>query len=336
MKSLTSQADADAIAQFALNKDGLSGSPQLQMPTYVRFISPDHGFGVFCAAAVNVDASRPTSEPIPDYYIGSYGGFVCTYTERHDDTEIYEIAGKLVQDPDKQRRYVHLFLVRPFIYRGLQANLDGCDMRAGDGKFINCGCNPNVSLDLAYCAYCVGECPSSSATTLGRISITNLIYPTRCDIALMACCSILMPRSIRACDQLILSYEKPTKQIIRRKEKLGGAVRPEQCQCGCVFCCGDILRRLECDMLCQSDTYFFNNTVGPLSLCIQMIKQANECWADVAAVTDDDKVKFLRRMFPTMTDVPRANSLYNSFVKEGLKSRALAHYMMTLARLDVK
>ena len=107
-------------------------------------------------------------------------------------------------------------------------------------------------------------------------------------------------------------------------------MKPSECQCGYMFCCGEILRRLELNILVLSDTFFFDSKVGPIKISIGMIAAANAAWyakPRPSEVADEDKVIFLRQTFRNKTELPRSSTLFNSFVKEGMESRPMAHYM---------
>ena len=67
-----------------------SEPPRLAAATYICFVSPAAGFGVF--AAVPIKRPHRWSR---DSCIGSYGGFVGTRKELLGQTESYEFTGSL-------------------------------------------------------------------------------------------------------------------------------------------------------------------------------------------------------------------------------------------------
>ena len=117
------QADANSILSVATSTDGVFEVPDMEYPTYVYFVSPDVGFGIMSAGTIpfvepkksgqpdqlaqnsNTSAIARGVQPAPLSVIGSYGGLVCTYSERHDNTEIYELDGKLPRNA-KLAKYV--------------------------------------------------------------------------------------------------------------------------------------------------------------------------------------------------------------------------------------
>ena len=216
--------------------------------------------------------------------------------------------------------------------RDLQACLDGCDMRAGDGKFINCSCHPNVWLDLGYRTSIVH--PGAVEEDHSFVAIINLITPMRYAISQIFL-HVVTSRTIFPFQQLSLSYEKPSRKNFALDRLLGGAVNMMDCTCGYVFCCGDMLRRLHCNMLQESDRYFFKNVVGPVEINLGMIMEANKLWYAISShprdMSEVSKLEFLGAHF-TRQSLPRAASLYNNYVNDGLNAHNLPHYMSTMMK----
>ena len=75
--------------------------PMVTVPTFVAFVSPHHGFGVYAALAVaEKDYSTPTR------CIGTYGGMACKCNEQLNTTETYQFDGALRERVDENQEYV--------------------------------------------------------------------------------------------------------------------------------------------------------------------------------------------------------------------------------------
>lgn len=124
-------------------------TPTLVYPTYIKYSSEQRGFGVF--AATDID---PTNCKSPSACIATYGGVVCAEWEPICREEIYSLPhGYLKRKfrPSKDR-YITIPTIWLFMYSSASprskpaAHVDGSDMYAGDGKFLNGSCNPNTEV----------------------------------------------------------------------------------------------------------------------------------------------------------------------------------------------
>ena len=89
------QADALAIAEVASAGGDAVTHPTITHPTYIAYVSPASGFGVFTATLI--PAVRRVSRRV---CIGTYGGMVGTLKEVMARTEVYEFRGELPARPE--------------------------------------------------------------------------------------------------------------------------------------------------------------------------------------------------------------------------------------------
>lgn len=168
------QGDADAITTTATAVVDSTLAPTLRVPTYVAYVSPAQGFGVFCARAI----TKPRYANL-DTGVASYGGNVCLKSELLHQSEAFHLLGTLPKRSEKE--YV-LNTLEAYIvshHSPKYFELDGSDMRAGDGKFINHSCDPNVYLDANYHSTRLPPSPSSQETQVIQRCVYALIQPSR-------------------------------------------------------------------------------------------------------------------------------------------------------------
>lgn len=315
----------------------------ISIPTYLAYISPRHGFGVFPACAI---AERNFNTFLK--CVATYGGMACRLGEELHQTETYQLDGTLREKVDANGQYVSSFctcawhnrfriICRPAV-KFPTFYIDGSDMRAGDGKFINHTCNPNVEVDCNYIRTDLPPDPTRSGSPVPQQTTTALIQPTWYDRLHVTFCS--HHSDIAAHEQLLLSYERPRRLLISVDENLGGSFPAEECRCGSVFCCGDILRRLAAGKLLPSDTYFFTSTAPELKIRIHAIRQANKAWYESAAAssapTDHAKILFLKARKIALPDRPRISTVYSYYMRTKFRNRQLSEYLKDLTGLDGK
>lgn len=210
-------------------------------------------------------------------------------------------------------------------------------MRAGDGKFINHTCNPNTEVDPNYICTVVPPDPATGASVLRRTT-TAIIKPTWY-ASYQATKRTSHHSDIAAHRELLLTYERPTRLLISVDAALGGAFAVNECRCGSVFCCGDILRRLAAGKLLPSDTFFFTNTAPELKIRVHAIRRANEEWYQSSAElnpSDQDKIDFLKAHKLALPETPRISTVYKHYMRTKFGKKRLSYYLKQLTGLDGK
>ena len=125
----------------------LTTFPESVIPTYVRYISPTRGFGLFAGGDLSVNKMLALNQ-----CVGTYGGVICDDREPICKTAVYKLSYGALPSSD-ELGYVNSPNQCCVILRPRRPHVDGVGMRGGDGCFANSSCYPNVHLDARLVMY---------------------------------------------------------------------------------------------------------------------------------------------------------------------------------------
>lgn len=177
--------------------------------------------------------------------------------------------------------------------------IDGADMRAGDGVFINSSCSPNAMLHPCYVLHDEDVAVLDSEQKVHPRRVRNMILVFRplryVQPRLLNVKSLYS--TLSAHEEVTVFYNNPEKLEVRLNAAVGGCFPLSKCACGCRFCMGDILRRLKWGLMSEMTRYFFvKDKTGALAMNSESVKNANElCKYNVN--TDDEAKKKLEMLF---------------------------------------
>ena len=115
----------------------LDTSPTIVAPTYLRYTPEKNGFGVFAARDIKMTETSGVGA-----YIATYGGLICSGWETPTPNESYELQFITL----KREPIYGVKCDESICGKNHHAYVDAADMGAGDGKFMNGGCHPNVKV----------------------------------------------------------------------------------------------------------------------------------------------------------------------------------------------
>lgn len=137
-------------------------------------------------------------------------------------------------------------------------------------------------------------------------------------------------RDISANEELLLTYEDPTRDSLPIQLAIGGALSAADCQCGARFCTGDLIRRLRARTLSASDTHFFTNTATEVNIRLRTVNKANAHWETTADRPDDPTdayvLTFLNHHKLTAEAPPHTSLLYAIYRMLMFGRSRLAYY----------
>ena len=336
----TGQADARDIAEEAAELEDARAGVSVSIPTYLAFVPAIAGFGVFSAAAVPF-APRRTRQAC----IGTYSGAVGKERELLSSTEAYSFQGSLRHKPPKRRarskqslrqKTPYVLMHKPIRCLVTSRNpgpvfcVDGSDLRAGDGKFINHSCHHNVLVDPFYSASLSPHVSRGGSDSPALSGVIAMIYPVRYVLLLAAAPS---PHSdISPHEQLSLTYEDTATESLLITEPIGGALKPKDCRCGAMFCCGDIIRRLAAGMLSVSDTHFLANLASQVNIMLCRLSKANKLWYQNTQLPETPSEEFILAFLHahslTQTPAPRMSLLYENYRTTMFGNSRLPYYVI--------
>lgn len=158
--------------------------------------------------------------------------------------------------------------------------IDGADMRAGDGLFINSSCSPNAELNPCYVFHDEDVIVRNTDGMVQHKQLRNMILvfqPIR--YAYPACSHNHYSHysAIAAHEEVTVFYNNPHKHEVRLNAAVGGCFPLSKCACGCRFCMGDMLRQLKWGIVSELSRYFYvKDKSGALAMNSENVKSANE------------------------------------------------------------
>lgn len=122
-------------------------------------------------------------------------------------------------------------------------------------------------------------------------------------------------------------YNNPQHQSVRLNDVIGGCFPLSKCACGCRFCMGDILRKLQYGMVAAYDRYFFvRHATGVLAFDSDRVKRANE-YCKTRVEKDSDVPRLLDHLFRGDTNVLSVAEIRELYASLPLKNVWPANYL---------
>ena len=87
--------------------------------------------------------------------------------------------------------------------------------------------------------------------------------------------TFLSHRDIRQHEEVTLRYNDPAESLMEVHDMIGGCFYADRCECGSLFCHGDMLRRVAAGWVLESDCFFFGDVGGQLLVNVDLIQHAN-------------------------------------------------------------
>lgn len=207
-------------------------------------------------------------------------------------------------------------------------------MSAGDGKFFNHSCDPNIFFHSTFYRYGVTAVVDRTSP---QASVISLLKPLRYVSHTER--SIVMRRHIGMDEELTLFYNCPPDNRLSVTEIIGGSFPIYKCYCGSYFCAGAMLRRLRTGSAMPSDSYFFKlvqvNATRELRIDLELLKKANTSYRTSRATPQDtemDRVRTILTADPTATPMD-LDTLRAAHDRALIARRVIPQYLLDKLRV---